>query len=192
MGAKAQFRDLPIGAVFTMDRGIEAGLSTLLDQPGDRRYVKTADRKYEELGHETARPSQVGTVRVRVWQPRAQPAPYDPFEGLAVWSDEYDRLTGELDIFWRFGGADFNYPAQLRREAHHAAARLAGYARQVLETEPQRDDTGKPWVCSKCLDPVRVDYRSGDHVHLNGQPLCPDFGGRAVITNIYRRGISRA
>jgi hypothetical protein len=142
--APKQFHDLPIGAVFVMDRGIETGLIVGLNEPGYRRYVKTDTRKYLAVGTESPI-HQIGTVRAKVWQPCAQPCAqpgkYGAMEGLRVWLNEYDRLREELRIFRVWQGRvgridtdlDTNYPDELRRARDQAAARLAAYASEVLD-----------------------------------------------------------
>jgi hypothetical protein len=192
MGAK-QFRDLPIGAVFVMDRGIETGLSFGLNEPGFRRYVKIGVRKYRAVANATPTYT-VGTVHAKVWQPNAQPGEYSPMAGLRVWFDEYNRLADELRIFREVGGTDINYPERLRHARDIAAARLAGYAGQVF---PNQTDT--EWlaeffefeVCGECgwgvdRHAVGPDPLGNRHAYCV-DPIPNEFSDLAAVAELTRR-----
>lgn len=109
---------------------------------------------------------------------KASPNSWADWEANVARLAAYITETGELP--------------ELQNKVWKQGARLtslsdpAAYAAAARATIPVRNADGKPFVCSKCLDPVRVDSHTGEHVHLNGQPLCPVFDGRAPITDIYR------
>lgn len=64
----SRFRDLPIGAVFTMDRMVESGLIIHRGQPGLQRHRKLSARTYQfDINGRDFR-CEVGSINGNVWE----------------------------------------------------------------------------------------------------------------------------